>query len=159
MTNISPSICAPVATPLPPQVTCLTNGSTLVYNLGIISNGAVVAVTNILVPASAGLVTNTSIAATASADLFPGDGMAQIVTQVVGSASFLQAASLGGGAFQLTVLGFASQSYAIQASTDLVNWSTVANYTVPYNTNQFSFQTNIGAFPSAQFFRVVQIPQ
>ncbi len=58
------------------------------------------------------------------------------------------------GQFQLTLLGQAGQSYAIQVSTDLVKWVTATNFVSVTGTNQLT-DSSPGNF-ERRFYRAVQ---
>jgi hypothetical protein len=60
---------------------------------------------------------------------------------------------LSGGAVQVGVTGLAGQTYLIQASTDLVNWTTLTTLTLTNGTGQFidSSPANV----NQRFYRAV----
>jgi subtilisin-like proprotein convertase family protein len=66
--------------------------------------------------------------------------------------SWTNIAVLPGGIFQATLSGAAGQSYAVQASTDLMTWTPIST-----NTGTFTF-TNSLTNTQQQFYRAEQLP-
>jgi hypothetical protein len=59
------------------------------------------------------------------------------------------------GVFQLTVSGQAGQSYAVQASSDLSSWTTIATTNAPA-TGVFSISENVAPGLSTRYYRTVR---
>src|SRR5439155_19613782 len=55
------------------------------------------------------------------------------------------------GKLRFSILSAPGQSYAIQASTDLIHWTTLTNCVSPTGTNQFIDATGTGS--SRRFYR------
>jgi uncharacterized repeat protein (TIGR01451 family) len=131
-----------------------TSGGTVTGNLGTISNGAFATLTLKILVESRGTITNTVIAATASADLYLAGSTNITITPVGGNqAPYLSALSLPGGVLQLTIDGYAGQNYAIQISSNLVSWTTISTNSGSFNILDTSTNAR------QRFYRAIQLPQ
>jgi hypothetical protein len=72
---------------------------------------------------------------------------------VANPAASLAVVSSGTGQFAITITGATGQPYAVQASTDLVNWVALQTNTAPF----IFTDTNAGQF-SQRFYRAVYAP-
>jgi hypothetical protein len=72
---------------------------------------------------------------------------------VANPAASLAVASYAAGQFAINVSGATGQSYAVQASADLVNWVTLQTNTAPFTFTD----TDAGQF-SQRFYRAVYAP-
>ena len=64
---------------------------------------------------------------------------------------------LSGGVLQVSMMGLAGQTYLIQASTDLVNWTTLTTLTLTNGTGQFTDPAT-ASYPQ-RFYRAVVFSQ
>jgi hypothetical protein len=69
------------------------------------------------------------------------------------AAATLGAPTISGGQFQFTVTGVPDFTYAVQVSTNLVDWTSVETNTSPF----VSTDTNLLSFPT-HFYRVLYLP-
>jgi uncharacterized repeat protein (TIGR01451 family) len=133
-------------------------GSTVVCSLGSISNGATATATIRVIAGTPGTIINTANVTTASADLYLSASTVANSTTVQSSPRpELYATNVAGG-LQLTLLGQTDQNYAIQISSNLLNWTSVFTDTASINNGSFIYidtQTNA----SRRFYRAVLLPQ
>ena len=69
---------------------------------------------------------------------------------------FIDWVYLDDGTFQTTLIGTAGLTHVVQASTDLVNWTSVATNTLP--TGSFLFTTPVPTTGAKQFYRAIRTP-
>ncbi len=133
-----------------------TNG-TVICNFGTLAAGST-ATANIRVIARApGVIVNSAVVTSASTDLYLADSTTANNTIVLNPPIAFLAATNRPGGFQLTLLGQSSQTYAIQVSTDLINWTTITtNTSAP--TGAFTF-TDVGTNLPARFYRAIRLTQ
>jgi hypothetical protein len=136
-----------------------TNASgTVICSLGSISNGATATATIVVTAGAAGTIVNTATVSTASTDLYLADSTAVNTTTVLPSpSSYLQATNIA-GTLQLTLLGQAGQDYAIQVSTNLLNWTSISTNTASLSTSSFTYTDSTTNAP-LRFYRVLRLPQ
>lgn len=104
----------------------------------------------------AGSIVNTATVTTADTDLYLADSTAENNTQLSVPLFGLLATNMPSG-LQLTLVGQSSQNYAIQVSTNLLNWNTVITTTTDLN-GSFIYNdpsTNSGG----RYYRAVLLPQ
>ena len=89
--------------------------------------------------------------ATVATDTMSANSRAAVV--VANPAASLAVVSSGTGQFAITITGATGQPYAVQASTDLVNWVALQTNTAPF----IFTDTNAGQF-SQRFYRAVYAP-
>ncbi|HEY3863682.1 MAG TPA: protease pro-enzyme activation domain-containing protein [Verrucomicrobiae bacterium] len=133
------------------------SGNTVTCNLGAMSANATAVVTIRVITGAAGTIVNTATATAAgTTDLYPPQATAANSVTVLNAGIFLQATNSPSGV-QLTVLGQPSQNYVIQASPDLLNWTSIFTNTPPLGSSSFSYtdsQSNV-----LRFYRVIHGPQ
>jgi len=140
------------------QGSAADSGSTVIFNLGSISNGATATATIRVITGAAGTIVNTATVSTASADLFLSDSTAVNSTTVAPPpASFLEATNIA-GSLQLTLLGQAGQNYAIETSSNLLNWTAVVTNTASLSSSSFIY-TDTRTNAPQRFYRAIRLPQ
>jgi uncharacterized repeat protein (TIGR01451 family) len=155
LTDLTPAGTSLSQTPVTQsQGTYSTAGGTVTCNLGTIGVNQTVTVTLQLIAGAQGTVVNTATATTSSADLYLPDAVSVTKTPVsANQAALLSAVSLSGGAIRLTIDGYIGQSYSVQTSSNLVNWTTIST-----NSGQFTIQDN-SSNAAVRFYRAIQLPQ
>ena len=140
------------------QGTFINTSGTVICSLGSISNGATATATIVVTAGAAGTIVNTATVSTASTDLYLADSTAVNTTTVLPSpSSYLQATNIA-GTLQLTLLGQAGQDYAIQVSTNLLNWTSISTNTASLSTSSFTYTDSTTNAP-LRFYRVLRLPQ
>jgi uncharacterized repeat protein (TIGR01451 family) len=140
------------------QGTVTNVGGTVICSLGSISNGVTATAAITVVAGAAGTIANTATVSTTSADLYLTDSTVINTTTVVTPPSaYLQATNLPTG-LQLTLLGQAGQNYAIQISTNLVNWTAVATNTASSSSSSFTY-TDPNTNAPLRFYRALRLSQ
>jgi uncharacterized repeat protein (TIGR01451 family) len=140
------------------QGTSAVTGGTVVCSLGSISNGATATATIRVIAGAPGTIVNTATVTTASTDLYLAASTAANTTTVQTSVRPELSATNVAGGLQLTLLGQVDQNYAIQISSNLLNWTSVFTDTASINNGTFIYmdtQTNA----SRRFYRAVLLPQ
>jgi uncharacterized repeat protein (TIGR01451 family) len=139
------------------QGTNSASGGTVTCSFGTIPAGATATATIRVIAQASGTVVNTATVTTASTDLYLADSTtANSATVLAPPISVLEATNYPSG-LQLTLLGQSSQTYGVQVSTDLVNWTTLSTNTAGVN-GTFIF-TDTGTNLPARFYRALRLPQ
>jgi uncharacterized repeat protein (TIGR01451 family) len=140
------------------QGTATNIGGLVIYNLGSVSNGATVTANLQVVAGAAGTIVNTATVSTASTDLYLAESTAVNTTTVeTPPSSYLEATNLPTG-LQLTLLGQAGQNYAIQISSNLLIWTSVATNTASLQNSSFIYTDSRSNAP-LRFYRAIRLPQ
>jgi uncharacterized repeat protein (TIGR01451 family) len=140
------------------QGTSGNSGSTVVCNLGVISNGATATATIRVIAGAAGTIVNTATVTTASADLYlAASTVANTTTVQTSPRPELYATNTAGG-LQLTLLGQVDQNYAIQISSNLTHWTSVFTNTASIVNGTFIY-TDTQTNAPGRFYRAVLLPQ
>ncbi len=169
ITNLGPNAATGVVLTdiLPPGVTyasaTLSQGTnsfsagTVTCSLGTIAVGATATATIRVIAEASGTIVNIATITTASTDLYLADSTTANSANVqIPAISFLEATNYPSG-LQLTLLGQSSQTYGIQVSMDLINWTTLSTNTAgPDGT--FTF-TDTGTNLPARFYRAYRLAQ
>jgi uncharacterized repeat protein (TIGR01451 family) len=132
------------------------NGTVVCY-LGSISNAATATATITVIAGLAGTIVNTATVSTASADLYLAAAATVNSTSVDGSLFDLKATNSADG-LQLTLLGQAGQTYVIQTSTNLVNWTSVYTNAASFDGSSFIY-TDTSTNAPLRFYRAIHAPQ
>ncbi len=133
------------------------NGTVVAY-LGSISNGAIATATIRVIANTPGTIENAATVSTASADLYLADATAVNSTTVLTSPSAqLLATNLSNGTLQLTLRGQEGQNYALESSTNLLQWT--AFYTNEASLTNGSFTQVVPMTNSLKFYRATRLPQ
>jgi hypothetical protein len=126
-------------------------------SLGTIGVGATVTATIRVIAEASGNIVNTATVTTASTDLYLADSTTANSANVqMPPIAFLEATNYPSG-LQLTLLGQSSQTYGIQVSSDLINWTTLSTNTAGLN-GTFTF-TDTGTNLPARFYRAIRVAQ
>jgi uncharacterized repeat protein (TIGR01451 family) len=156
LTDTLPAGAAYASTTLS-QGTSSVSGGTVTCSLGTIGVGATATATISVIAEASGTIVNTATVTTASTDLYLADSTtANNATVLNPPIAFLEATNYSSG-LQLTLLGQSSQTYGIQVSTDLINWTTVSTNTAAAN-GTFTFTDNGTNLP-ARFYRGIRLAQ
>jgi len=140
------------------QGTVTNVAGTVIFSLGSISNDATATASITVIAGAAGTIVNTATVSTTSADLYLADSTAVNSTTVeTAPSSYLEATNLPSG-LQLTLLGQAGQNYAIQISSNLVNWTAVITNTASSGSSSFTYTDSRTNAP-LRFYRAVRLPQ
>ena len=140
------------------QGTNTVTGGTVVCSLGSIRNGATATATIRVIAGAPGAIVNTATVTTASADLYLAASTTANTTTVQASPRPELSASIVAGGLQLTLLGQVDQNYAIQISSNLLNWTSVFTNTASIIDGTFIF-TDTQTNAPQRFYRAVQLPQ
>jgi uncharacterized repeat protein (TIGR01451 family) len=139
------------------QGTATNNAGVVTCSLGTLAPGATATVTIQVVAGHSGIVVNTATVTTASTDLYLADATtANTADVLIPPVSYLVVSNLVTG-LQLTLLGQASQNYAIQASTNLLSWTSVSTNTASLN-GILTFTDFVTNAP-LRFYRAVRVSQ
>jgi hypothetical protein len=134
-------------------------GDTVIFNLGSISNGASATATIQVITGAAGTIVNTATASTASTDLYLAASTAvNSATVVTPPPAYLEATNLVGTSVQITLVGGAGLNYAIQTSSDLLDWTAVLTNTASVNNGSFIY-TDTRTNAPLRFYRAIRLPQ
>jgi uncharacterized repeat protein (TIGR01451 family) len=171
VTNLGPDVAESVVITdtLPATVTfstasasqgSFTNiGGAVIFSLGSVSNGATATATLRVIAGAAGTIVNTATVSTASTDLYLAESTIVNSTTVAAPPSaYLTATNLAGASLQLTVVGQNGQNYAIQTSSDLLNWTSVFTNTASLNNGSFIY-TDTHTNAPLRFYRAIRLPQ
>jgi uncharacterized repeat protein (TIGR01451 family) len=136
------------------QGSVIRSGNQVLWNVTNLLNGAGAQLTLTVQLNSGGLLINYAIATATTPDPNSDDNSTYIyVTSLVPAPAVLSGASVINGIFNLTVAGTPGLNYTVQASTNLVNWTSI------YTTNSpFTFtDPNASNYPT-RFYRTVSGP-
>jgi uncharacterized repeat protein (TIGR01451 family) len=124
------------------------------FNLGSFADaGAAAAATLVLKPLKVGSLLNSAFVTNSS-------GSSAFVTNtvtVLDSVPGLKAVSLANMTLRLTILGYPSQNYIIQVSTNLVTWTSLSTNTASA-TGLFTLTNSMTNGPE-RFYRALHLPQ
>ena len=156
LTDVLPSEVSYSSTILS-QGTSTAAAGTLTVNFGTIPAGATATATIRVIAEASGAIVNTAMVTSPNTDLYLADSTtANNAIVLPAPISLLNATNFPSG-LQLTLKGQAGQTYGIQVSQDLVNWSTLSTNTSALNGN-FTF-TDTGTNLPARFYRAVRLAQ
>jgi uncharacterized repeat protein (TIGR01451 family) len=126
---------------------------TLTFSLGSLPAGTNLSFTVTLNSAVEGVYNSTATVAADQTDLNPADNTAQIATSVItATGAHLSADGYANGSFNFTLTGIPGQ-YALEVTTNLVNWTTISTNTVPSLGVLHLTDPNASAF-SNRYYRV-----
>ena len=139
------------------QGTNSASGGTVTCDFGTIRVGATATATIQVVAETPGSIVNTATVTSGNVDLYLADGTtANSATVLAPPVSFLEVTNYPSG-LQLTLLGQSSQTYGIQVSTNLINWTTLSTNTAAAD-GIITF-TDTGTNLPARFYRALRLPQ
>ena len=134
-------------------------GDRVVFNLGNIEAGANATLSLNVMPTVPGTVADSAFVSANETDLNLTDNSAQMLTSVkaLQPAELVESVVNANGEFQLTLTGQAGLKYAIQFSTDLRSWTTVATNTAAAD-GTFKFVDSSAGGSRQRFYRAVLVP-
>jgi uncharacterized repeat protein (TIGR01451 family) len=139
------------------QGTNSASSGTVTCSFGTLGVGATATATIQVIPGASGTIINAATVTAASTDLYLAESTTvNSATVLLPPVSFLEATNYPSG-LQLTLQGQSGQTYGIQVSTDLVNWTTLSTNTAG-PTGTFTF-TDTGTNLPARFYRAVRLAQ
>jgi uncharacterized repeat protein (TIGR01451 family) len=123
----------------------------VVFDVGSLAAGSDTSFTVTAAPSAVGTYTNTVTVSSDQTDLNPANNSYSAATTVLTiPVAYLSGVADTNGAFTLSLLGQPGQSYIIQASTDLTNWTPVATNTPVTGSFQYT-DTNRSSFAHRYF--------
>jgi uncharacterized repeat protein (TIGR01451 family) len=133
-------------------------GSLVIFSLGSISNGATATATIRVLTGAAGTVVNTATVSTSSTDLYLAESTTTASTTVATPPSaYLRATNFVSG-LQITLFGQEGQNYALQVSSNLLDWTSLLTNTASINNGAFIY-TDTHTNAPLRFYRALRIPQ
>jgi uncharacterized repeat protein (TIGR01451 family) len=124
------------------------------FNLGSFTNaGAAATATLVLQPLQAGSLLNSAYVTNAAGS----SAFVSNTVTVLNAVPALQAAYLANNNLKLTLLGYPSQNYIIQVSSNLITWNSLSTNTA--NATGLLTLTNSVTNGPAQFYRALHLPQ
>lgn len=110
-------------------------GSLVIFELGHLEKASLTTLTLTVIPSLPGRMTNFAAVRINGPEASLDNNSVELITTVEGSS--LNIAPSANGGFQINVTGVAGRSYVIEASTDLVHWTAVANFVSDGEAMQF----------------------
>ncbi|HWQ92939.1 MAG TPA: hypothetical protein VN673_14780, partial [Clostridia bacterium] len=133
-----------------------TNAGSAVWSIGGLDSGSVASVQLVLKPTLAGSFTVSAVAGSGAVDLNQANNVGESVLNVLEAAPAVIEGSMVGGEFRLTMTAEPNLTYLIQASPDLVTWTTLDIVVAsPGGTIKYA-DTNTPSF-SSRYYRAVRV--
>jgi uncharacterized repeat protein (TIGR01451 family) len=136
------------------QGTFINGGGNVTFNLGNLAVGGNAAVTVVLAPTLAGIITNSASISANETDLDTGNNSAQSTTTVISPIPAELSASIVSNQIQLTITAEPGLSYVVEASTNLTTWNPISTNTAI--TGAFKIVDPASTTLSARYYRVVR---
>ncbi len=134
-------------------------GDTVIFNMGSISNGATATATIRVLTGAAGTIVNTATASTGSTDLYLAASTAVNSSTVVAPpGAYLAATNFANGTVQITLTGGVGLNYAVQTSSNLLDWISVSTNSASVNNGTFIY-IDLRTNAPLRFYRTLRLAQ
>ncbi|MDB6125509.1 MAG: hypothetical protein JWQ71_4502, partial [Pedosphaera sp.] len=132
---------------------------TVTWNVGSLNSAANATLTVTASAATAGVFTNNATVTANEIDLNTANNASQasVTVLTIVPPRLANSSMQTNGNFQMTLIGQAGESYVIQASTNLINWTSVITNTISASGNYKFADTNSLGF-NQRYYRAVRVP-